>query len=212
MMATPKELRSAAIGNKLVENLQKRGMEGYYCATAKEAVDKVLELIPEGSSVSWGGSATIRDIGLTEKIKAGNYQAYDRDPLPPEEQMELYRKVFSMDYYLTSTNAITTDGLMVNVDGNSNRIAAIAFGPKHVIVVTGVNKIVPTEADAITRARTIAAPINSVRFQGNKPCILTGTCHNCLSPDCICNEILITRRSKPAGRIIVVVVGEDLGF
>lgn len=211
-MASPKELRSAALGNKVVENLQKRGMEGYYCPTSKDAIEKVLELIPEGSSISWGGSETIRSMGLTAKIKEGNFEVYDRDLVQGEEQEELYRKVFSMDCYLTSTNAIAIDGTMVNIDGRSNRIAAIAFGPKNVIVVAGINKVVPTEADAITRAKTWAAPINSARFQGKTPCITTGTCHSCLSPECICNEILITRRSKPNGRIKVIIVGEELGF
>ncbi|MBS4960566.1 MAG: lactate utilization protein [Clostridiales bacterium] len=209
---TPMEKRNSLLGAQMVEDMKKRGMEGYYCATKEEAIKKALELIPEGSTVSWGGSATIRDMGLTQALKEGNYQAFDRDGLPPAEQQELYRKVFSMDYYVTSTNAITTDGLMINVDGNSNRIAAIAFGPKNVLVVTGMNKVCQSEEAAMIRARSIASPINAARFDIATPCNKVGMCRNCLSPDCICNEILITRRSKPAGRIKVILVGEELGF
>lgn len=211
-MSTPKQVRNALLGKKMVKNLEKRGFEAYYFDTSEEAVEKILTIIPEGSSVSWGGSATIRDIGLTEKIKAGNYDAYDRDVLSPDEKEELYRKVFSMDCYLTSTNAISEDGVLINVDGNSNRISAIAFGPKNVIVVTGMNKVEPTEEAAMTRARSYASPINAARFMGKTPCAVEGACKNCLSEDCICNEILISRRSKPRNRIKVVLIGEDLGF
>ena len=141
-MATPKELRNELLGKTLVENLEKRHFEAYYCPTAAEALEKAVSLIPEKSSVSWGGSTTIREMGLTKALHEGDYEVIDRDlGKNPAEIAELHRKGLLVDYYLTSTNAISEDGIMVNIDGTGNRVAAICFGPKNVIVICGMNKV-----------------------------------------------------------------------
>jgi len=212
-MATPVEMRNELLAKKVIENLKRRRMEGYFCKTKEEAMAKALELIPEGSSVSWGGSVTIRDMGLTEAIKNGNYEAYDRDIVSPEEQQEIYRKTFSMDTYLTSANAISEDGVIVNIDGMSNRVAAIAFGPKQVIMIVGMNKIAKDVDAAVKRARGTAAPVNAQRFPAkNMPCRFDGVCHNCTSEDCICCNISIIRGSMIPNRIKVIFVDEEMGF
>ena len=212
-MATPVEMRNELLAKKVIENLKRRKMEGYFCKTQEEAMAKALELIPEGSSISWCGSVTIRDMGLTEALKNGNYEAYDRDIVSPEEQQEIYRKTFSMDTYLTSANAISEDGVIVNIDGMSNRVAAIAFGPKQVIMIVGINKIAKDVDAAIKRARGTAAPINAQRFpMKNMPCRFDGVCHNCTSEDCICCNISIIRSSMIPNRIKVIIVDEEMGF
>ena len=212
-MATPKELRNELLGKNMVENLQKRHFEAYYCPTAAEALEKALSLIPEKSSVSWGGSMTIRDMGLTKAIHAKDYEVIDRDLVSdPQERQEMQRKALLVDYFLTSTNAISEDGVLVNIDGTGNRLAAFCYGPKNVIVICGMNKVEKDVESAISRARNHAAPINNMRFMGKTPCVATGSCHNCLSPECICNQFLITRNCTPKGRIKVILVGEDMGF
>lgn len=214
-MATKVEIskRNELLGKSMLPALEKRNFEAYYCSTSEEALKKAISLIPEGSSVSWGGSVTIREMGLTKALHEGNYEVIDRDlAKTPEEMYELHRKGLLSDYFLTSTNAISEDGVLVNIDGNANRVAAICFGPKNVIVLCGINKVAPTIQDAIARARSFAAPVNAMRFMGKTPCTVTGSCHNCTSPDCICNQILITRMSKAKHRIKIILVGEDLGF
>ena len=210
---TPREQRNERLGNKLVKQLEQRHYEAYYCKTAKEAVDKILSIIPEGSSISWGGSMTIRDIGLTACLKAGNYQVYDRDDVnTQEDKVRIYRKAFECDYYLSSVNAISEDGVIVNIDGNGNRVAAITWGPEHVILVVGLNKVCQDVDAAIKRARSEAAPVNMARFNLNTPCQQDGTCHDCKSPDSICNYVSIQRMSHPTGRHIVILVDEVLGY
>lgn len=214
-MATKAEIlkRNELLGKSMLPALEKRNFEAYYCSTAEEALKKAVSLIPEGSSVSWGGSVTIREMGLTKAVHEKNYEVIDRDlAKTPEEMYELHRKGLLADYFLTSTNAISKDGVLVNIDGNGNRVAAICFGPKNVIVICGINKVAPTVQDAIARARSFAAPVNAMRFMGKTPCTATGSCHNCTSPDCICDQILITRMSKAKNRIKIILVGEDLGF
>ena len=210
---TPQEKRNELLGATLVKNLERRRFEAYYCPTAAEAIEKAISLIPEGSSVTWGGSVTIRDMGLTKAIKEGNYNVIDRDTASnPAEMKEMMRQGLLTDFYLTSTNAISESGVLVNVDGNGNRVAALCYGPNNVIVVTGLNKVAQDVDAAIKRARSYAAPINSMRFMGKTPCAVDGTCHNCTSEDCICNQIVLTRGCRPAGRIKVILIGEDLGF
>ena len=210
---TPQEKRNELLGATLVKNLERRRFEAYYCPTAAEAIEKAISLIPEGSSVTWGGSVTIRDMGLTKAIKEGNYNVIDRDTASnPVEMKEMMRQGLLTDFYLTSTNAISESGVLVNVDGNGNRVAALCYGPNNIIVVTGLNKVAQDVDAAIKRARSYAAPINSMRFMGKTPCAVDGTCHNCTSEDCICNQIVLTRGCRPAGRIKVILVGEELGF
>ena len=209
----PRELMNEKRGSNVVKNLEARNFEAYYCATGEEALKKALELIPEGASVSWGGSMTIRDLGLTKALHEGNYRVIDRDVYDSAEgKQKACLEAFGADFYLTSANGISEDGQLVNVDGNGNRIAALIYGPEHVLVIAGMNKVVKTAEDALVRARTIAAPMNQQRFLGKTPCTVTGMCGDCKSPDCICNQILTTRNGKPAGRIKVILVGEDLGY
>ena len=210
---TPSEQRNDLLAAKVVKSLKNRHFDAYYCKTSDEAAQLVLSLIPEGESVSWGGSQTVQHLGLPEKLHAGNYEVFDRDlAKDDEEKQRIYRAVFSCNTYLTSMNAISEDGQLVNVDGNGNRVAAITFGPKQVIVVAGINKIVKSLEDAVVRARTIASPINVQRFSLNTPCKMTGACENCTSSDCICTYVVTTRISRPAGRIKVVLIGETLGY
>ena len=203
------------LAEKLVGNLKQRHYEAFFCPTAQEAVEKITGMIPEGSSVTWGGSMTIRDMGLTKALhnKEG-LDIWDRDLAPSrEEAQEIYRRAFYADYYLSSVNAMSEDGEIVNIDGNGNRVAAITFGPKRVILVVGINKVTQNLDAAISRARSLAAPVNMMRFADlNTPCKNDGMCHDCKSPDSICNYIQIMRNSHPVGRHIVVIVGEELGY
>lgn len=201
-------------GQLLVKNLKARFFDACYCATKEEALQQALALIPEGSSVGWGGCMSAEQIGLVEAVRSGNFNTIDRDTAKtPGERVDLMRRALLSDVFLTGANAISLDGQMVNVDGNGNRVAAIVYGPKSVIVVAGMNKVVDTLEDAVTRARTVAAPINKQRFpNAPTPCLVTGSCANCKSEGSICNQILITRSTRPAGRIKFILVGEDLGF
>lgn len=200
-------------GAILVKNLQSRHFEAYYCSTKEEALEKALSLIPQNATVGWGGSMTCQQIGLLEAIRAGEYRVFDRDTCKTaEEREELMRQTLLCDTFLTSANAISLDGQMVNIDGNGNRVAAIVYGPKQVIVVAGMNKVEDSLDAAINRARTVAAPMNQMRFGHPNPCTATGSCADCKSETCICNHILVTRHCRPVGKIKFVLVGEDLGF
>lgn len=210
---TPREKRNERLANKLIKNLERRHYEAYFCNTREEAVEKVTELIPDGASLAWGGSMTIRDMGLTARLKSGNYKVYDRDDVTTQEdKVRMYRKAFECDYYISSVNAISEDGVIVNIDGNGNRVAAITWGPERVILVVGINKVCQDVDAAIKRARSEAAPVNMARFDFNTPCQKDGTCHDCLSEQSICNYISIQRMSHPAKRHVVVLVGEALGY
>lgn len=197
-------------GEILVKNLQKRHFEAYYCDTSAEALQKALELIPEGASIGWGGAMSAQQIGLIDAVKTSNYRAIDRETAPDRNQA--MRDCLLADVFISGANAMSMDGEMVNIDGQGNRVAAIVYGPKSVIVIAGMNKVVDTLEDAITRARTVAAPINQQRFQLDNPCTKTGSCADCLSQTCICNQILITRHCRPVGRIKFILVGEELGM
>lgn len=200
-------------GALMVKNLKSHHFDAYYCANKEEAMAKALELIPEGVTVGWGGAQSAEDIGLLEAIRKGPYQAIDRDTAKsPAERVALMKKALLSDVFIVGANALSLDGQMVNIDGNGNRVAAIVYGPDSVIVIAGMNKVVATLEDAIQRTRTIAAPMNKQRFNLETPCEVTGACADCKSENCICNQLLITRNSKPAGRIKVILVGEELGF
>ncbi|MDD3401765.1 MAG: lactate utilization protein [Hespellia sp.] len=206
-------MRNDVLAASVVKGLESRNMEAYYVHTKEEALAKALELIPEGSSVSWGGAKSAAEIGLTDALIAGDYTVYNRDEAKtPEEVREVYRKTFDCDFFLGSANAMTEDGIMVNIDGNSNRVSAYAFGPANVLLIVGMNKVVKTEQDAVQRARNEAAPINAQRFGINTPCVSNGSCFNCKSADCICCQILTTRFSRVKNRFKVILVNENLGF
>lgn len=199
--------------NTIIKNLNKRNMEGYYCDTKEDALAKALEIIKEGSSVGWGGSMTINEIGLMDAIKNGSYDVIDREAISNDEEYKAtYARMVNADYFLTSTNAITMDGELVNIDGRGNRVSFLIFGPSNVIVVAGMNKVVSDVESGYKRVKDIATPPNTVRLNRNTPCAITGRCGNCFSPDCICNQTVITRRSGAPGRIKVILVGEDLGY
>lgn len=197
----------------VIDNLKKRRMQGYYCETKEDAVNKVLEIIEKGKSVGWGGSMTLNETGIMEAVRNSNYEIIDRDAAKTkEEQKEIFGKICGCDYFLMSSNAITLDGELVNVDGRGNRVSFLCFGPENVIIVAGVNKIVPDIESAIKRVRNIAAPPNAVRLNKNTPCFVTGKCADCFSLDCICAQTVITRLSAVPNRIKVILVGEELGY
>lgn len=206
-------VRNRMLAEKVIKGLQSRNMEGFYAETKEEALKLALELILEGSSIGWGGSMSIEEIGLKKAVCEGDYVVYNRDICKnPEEKREVELKIFGCDYLLTSSNAITEDGILVNIDGNANRVAAIAYGPKHVIMIVGMNKIVKDEEAALYRARNEAATINAQRFPIETPCKKTGSCADCKSKDTICCQFLTTRFSKHTGRIKIILVNENLGF
>jgi len=213
-MKTPMEQRYDKLGPKVVKALQSRFFEAWYFSDTAEAVEKVFSLIPKTDVVSWGGSLTTTGLGLTTMAAEKGHKVIDRDKAAsPEERWELMRQALLCDTYLTGTNALTEDGQLINIDGNGNRVAAMTFGPKQVIVVAGMNKVVQTIMQAYDRARTIAAPANMQRFPGLKtPCNETGACADCLSGDTICSYIVRTRVCKPKGRIKVILIGKDLGL
>lgn len=212
-MATPKELYNEKRGEQLVKHLKSRHFDAYYCKNSADALNKALELIPEGSSVGWGGTKSAEQIGLLNAIRNGNYHAIDRENAKtPEDKELLAKEALFADVFITGANAMSQDGQMVSIDGNGNRVAAIIYGPKTVIVIVGMNKVCATLEEAVSRARTVAGPMNMQRFIKDTPCAATGTCGDCKSEGCICNQILITRHCRPTNRIRYIVVGEDLGF
>lgn len=205
--------RNNKMGSVVKAALEKRGFEAYYCESKAEAAEKVISLIKPGASVSWGGSVSVKELGIPELLKDADCIVLDRSKAKTdEERRQMMKDAMTCDVFLSGANALSEDGIIVNVDGTGNRVAAITFGPESVIIIAGINKIVRSAEDAVTRARTVAAPINAQRFNIKTPCIATGVCGNCNSPDCICSTISIMRHCKPAGRIKVIVVGEILGY
>lgn len=202
--------RNALLAERTIAGLQSRNMSGYYAGDKEEALRIALGLIPEGSSVTMGGCMSAREIGLVDALKSGNYDFIDRDAF--EDKRAAMLKTYDADVFLTSANAMTDDGVMINIDGNANRVSAIAQGPKKVIFIVGMNKVCPDTDTAMKRARNVAAPINAQRFGLKTPCSKTGKCFDCKSPDTICCQFLITRFSRHKDRIHVILVGEDLGF
>lgn len=206
-------MRNERLARTMIKNLQRRNFEAFYCPTAAEAVKKVSELIEDGSSVTWGGTMTVRDLGIPDMLRSrGTLEVLDRDLVEaPDEKQAMYVRAFTADVYLSSANAISEDGVIVNIDGNGNRVAAITWGPKKVIFVIGMNKVAQTVEAALSRARGTASPMNMARFTNKTPCQTDGVCHNCNSPESICNYVHFLRNS-PKGRHTVVLVGENLGY
>lgn len=205
--------RNKLLGTTMVANLEKRGFAAYYCANKEEALEQALSLIPEGDVVSWGGSMTISQIGLLDAVIKRNKVIDRASAANPAERVELMRQALLCDTFLMSSNGISLDGQLVNIDGNGNRCAALIYGPRQVIVIAGVNKIAGTLEAAVDRARNVAAPINIQRFPGvQTPCAKTGCCCDCQSPDSVCAQFVFTRRCRPEGRIKVIIVGEALGY
>lgn len=197
----------------IIKGLEKRNMEGHYFETAKECVEEILKTIPEGSSIANGGSETLGQTGLMEAIKSGKYNYIDRTAgKTHEEEKEIYGKIAVCDYFLMSTNAITLDGELINIDGRGSRVAYLIHGPENVIVIAGMNKVVSDVESGYKRVKDIASPPNCVRLGRKTPCAVTGKCGDCFGQESICSQIVITRRSTVPKRIKVFLIGEDFGF
>ena len=192
--------RNELLAEKVASGLESRGMKAYYAASGEEALALALNLIPEESTVGIGGCMSAREIGLYEVLANGAYDFTDHGPTQ------------DIDWFISSANAITEDGVIVNIDGNGNRVSAIAYGPRKVLFIIGMNKVCDDIDGAMKRARNVAAPINAQRFDLATPCKKKGSCFDCKSPDTICCQFLITRFNRIADRIHVILVNEDLGF
>ena len=202
--------RNELLAQKVIKGLSSRNMTGYYAADRTEARNIALGLIEKGSSVTMGGCVSAAEIGLTDAVKTEDYRFIDRAAY--EDKREALLAAYDADVFLTSANAMTEDGVLINIDGNANRVSAIAQGPKKVIFIVGMNKICADTDSAMKRARNVAAPTNAQRFGLDTPCTKTGACMNCRSPDTICCQFLITRYSRHADRIHVILVNDNLGF
>ena len=202
--------RNELLASKVMKGLESRNMKAYYADSKEAALAKALELIPEGSSVTMGGGMSVNEIGLVDALKAGGYDFIDRNDY--EDKRAAMLKAYDADFFLSSANAVTEDGILINIDGNANRVSAIAQGPKHVLFIVGMNKITSDVDGAMKRARNVAAPINAQRFGLSTPCAKTGSCMDCKSSDTICCQFLITRYSMHKDRISVILVIDDLGF
>lgn len=203
------EKRNAVLAEHVIKGLNSRNMTGYYAKNKEEALKTALELIPKGSSISMGGCMSAQEIGLVSALKESDYHFIDRSKMEPREAL---LAAYDADIFLASANAMTDDGILVNIDGNANRVSCIAQGPKKVIFIVSMNKICSDLDSAMKRARNIAAPANAQRFDIKTPCKLTGRCSDCKSPDTICCQFLITRYSRHTDRIHVILVNESLGL
>jgi L-lactate utilization protein LutB len=201
--------RNECLAQTVIKGLQSRNMSGYYAPSKEAALKQALELIPQGSSIAMGGCMSAHEIGLINALEAGNYNYIDRYKMEPREGL---MAAYNADVFLSSANALTDDGILINIDGNSNRVSCIAQGPKKVIFIVGINKICSDLDSAMKRARNIAAPANAQRFDIQTPCKATRKCFDCKSPDTICCQFLITRYSRHKDRIHVILVNDTLGF
>lgn len=201
------------LAKTIIKNLEKRNMTAYYCESKEACRQKVLEIIGNNKSVSWGGTMSMRDCGIAEALQENpTCTILDRTKYPADKMKDFYKEVFGCDYFIMGTNAITIDGELVNIDGNGNRLASLLFGPEHVIVLAGINKVANDIPEALHRIGNVASPANTVRLSKNTPCTIDGRCHSCLSADCICNQVVVTRRSREKERIIVLLVNDNIGY
>jgi L-lactate utilization protein LutB len=215
-IADSKEWYGEKLAQKVIESLKENNMSGFYVATEKEACAKVLSMIPEGSKVGHGGSLTLEEIGLYDALRKGNYRFIDRlkSAITKEKKLTLRKESLYADVFLMSTNAITMDGKLVNIDGVGNRLAALIFGPTRVIVVAGINKVVPDVNAALYRIKNYVAPIHAKRRGKLLPCATVGNCLNCHAPERSCNAVVIVEHQyqKDKDRITVIIVGKELGL
>lgn len=202
--------RNELLAQKVIKGLASRNMTGYYAASKEEALQKALEIIPKGSTIAMGGGMSVHEIGLTKALQTDEYNFIDRDAI--EDKRKAALMTYDADFFLASANAMTDDGILVNIDGNANRVSAIAFGPKKVLFIVGMNKICDDVDGAMKRARNVAAPSNAQRFPIDTPCKKLGSCVNCKSADTICCQFLVTRYSRHDDRIHVILVNDELGF
>ena len=203
------EKRNEILAETVIKGLKSRNMTGYYAKNKEEALKLALGLIAKGSSITMGGCMSAKEIGLVSALEEGDYHFIDRTKLEPREAL---LAAYDADIFLSSANALTDDGILVNIDGNANRVSCIAQGPKKVLFIVSMNKICSDLDSAMKRARNIAAPANAQRFDIKTPCKLTGRCSDCKSPDTICCQFLITRYSRHTDRIHVILVNENLGL
>lgn len=210
---TPKKQYYENISRTIIKGLEKRQMEGYYCPDCESAVKKALELMPKGSSIGWGGSQTLTETGLMNAIRKDSYRIIDRDAAKtPEEVKKVSGEIFNSDFFLMSTNAITQDGELINIDGRGNRVSFLCFGPEYVLILAGMNKVVSNVEEGFSRVRNMAAPPNTVRLNKKTPCAVTGKCGDCFSTESICSQFVLTRHSTVPNRIKVILIGEELGY
>lgn len=210
----PKQQHYETLANTVIKNLNKRRIEACYCATVEDAEKKAFSYLTDGCTVSFGGSMTLDEMGMLTALRHDpNIRLIDRaTATSPEEIKQMYHDALSADYYFMSTNAITVDGELVNIDGTGNRVAALIYGPENVIIMAGMNKVAANVDEALSRVHNTATPMNCKRLDKKTPCVATGVCSDCLSPDCICNQVVITRRSGIEERIKVILIGEELGY
>jgi len=211
---TPKQMAYKNLGDTMIKNFKKRNIEAFYCETSKDAVTLAMELMKAGGSVGMGGAETVKEIGLLDALKNANHLNFiDRNiAKTPEEKKEIFYQTMQCDYFLMSSNAITVDGELINIDGNGNRVACLIHGPEQVIVIAGMNKVVDDVNSGIERVGIHAAPPNAARLGTRTPCAALGHCGDCHSEDCMCCQIVVTRHSRHKDRIKVILVGEELGF
>ena len=204
--------------SKTLEALRRNRMVAEYVDSRWDVFPKILEWIPEGATVAFGGSVTLEETGVLDGLRQmaarGELEMLDRfaPNLTPEELKELFHQAFLSDVFLTSSNAITQDGYLYNVDGRGNRVAAMVYGPETVIVVAGINKICDNLDAAILRNQTVSAPKNAMRLKKNTPCVKTGKCMHCHSTDRICASFVALGPQMIPNRIKVLLVGESLGY
>lgn len=213
-MDTIKSKYHETLAATIIKNLEKRQMEGYYCPTVEDAEKLAFSFLKDGQSVSFGGSMTLEETGMLTALRHDpSIHLIDRSTAKtPEETKKMYHDALSSDVYFMSTNAITANGELVNIDGTGNRVAALIYGPETVIILTGMNKVAANVEEALSRIHNVATPQNCIRLNKKTPCAATGRCADCLSPEGICNQIVITRRSGNPDRIKVILIGESLGY
>lgn len=202
-----------ALASTMKRNFAKRNIDAFYCEDSESAVALAMDLMKDGTTVGFGGSETLKEIGLLDAVRNSSLTLIDREQAKtPAEKKEYYFKNAMSDYFLMSSNAVTIDGELINIDGNGNRVACLIHGPEHVILMVGMNKVVPNVETGIARVRNTSAPANAARLETQTPCGVTGHCGNCNSPDCMCCQIVVTRHSRHTGRIKVILIGEELGY
>ncbi len=199
------------LAESCIKQLKANGFAADYFETSTEALTWLQEHTPAGSSIGFGGSETLKQTGILKWLTGNqNYTVYDR--YHTDDTRKVFHQCLGADYFFMSTNALTVDGHLYNVDNTGNRVAALVYGPEHVYVVTGTNKLVRNVEEAVIRNEDTAAPANNVRLGRDNPCTVTGSCMHCNTPTSICNQFLVTRRCFPAGRIHVILINEDLGY
>lgn len=200
--------------NRTIEALNKNNMNGYFVKDNEELLEKLKELIKDGDKVAFGGSMSIIEAGVLDFLRKGNYELLDRykEGLTKEEIVDIYKGAFTSDCYIASSNAVTENGELYNVDGNGNRVSAMLYGPEKVILICGINKIVKNVDEAIKRNREFSAPMNARRLNKKTPCAKVGYCMDCKSEDRLCNEYTLIRRQNNKERMHVIFLNDDLGY